>query len=286
MADNTDAMEIDGCDIGLKELKPMNARQINVATNRGYRKILASIMAIGLIEPLSVHRENGQYWILDGCLRYMACTHLEMETVPCLVYKDKQAYTFNRNVNRLSPYQEIRMLRKSLEAIDEATIAKTFGLQTIRARLIPNLVKQLHPEVVEAFKENVITRTTVGEMMRAMQTRQAEILKEMKRVGDYSPSFCRTLVIQTPDAQRNKNKVQQKAWSEDSDRKRGMIDRLKHAENQHDFYATLYRKYSADLLKLTFYVRKVISNAKIEEYLCANHAGVLARFKSVIDGAA
>ena len=286
MSPSTQPADIDGCDIGLKQLKPMNERTINFTTNNGYRKIVASIKAIGLIEPLSVYKEDGCYVILDGFLRYMACAQLDMETVPCLVYKDKQAYTFNRNVNRLSPYEEIRMLRKSLETIDEATIAQTFGMKSIHSRLIPHLVRQLHPDLVAAFKENVITKPTAKELMRVTHERQAEIFKEMKRLKDYTPSFCKTLVIQTTETQRNKNKPQQKAWVEDDERKRGMVARLAHAEKQHDFYAQLYRKYSGDLLKLTFFIRKMISNPKIEEYLGAHHADVLARFKAVIEGAA
>ena len=123
-------------------------------------------------------------------------------------------------------------------------------------------------------------------MMRVTQPRQAEILKDMRKIGDFSPIFCRTLAIQTPDELRNKNKQQQKAWVDDDGRKRGMVERLKHAEQQHEFYASLYGKYSGDLLKLAFYVRKMLTIPSIETYLQANHAEILTRCKSVIDGAA
>ncbi len=282
MENNAQPLDIDGKDINLEQLRPLNEMRVDLEKNSGFRKIVASITAIGLIEPLSVYPENGYYMILDGVLRHAACRQLGIETVPCLVYKDRQAYTFNRNVNRLSAYQEIRMLRKSLETIDEPTIARTFGIKSIRARLVPNLIKQLHPDVITAFKENQVSRMCAIELMRVTHERQAEIFKEMRKIDDFSPAFCRALVIQTPASQRNKNKQARKAWAEDDDRKRDMVARLDHAEKQHDFYSQLYRQYSSDLLKVVFYVRRLISDPRIEEYLRTKHPDVLARFRSVI----
>ena len=278
-----EVLEVDGQDIAIERLQVLNARTLNLGSHRGYRKIVASIRAIGLIEPLSVYPEGDGYVILDGFLRMMACKELGMNAIPCIIYKDKQAYTYNRNVNRLSAFQEIRMLRKSLETVDEETIAKTFGLKSIRARLIPNLVRQLHPDAIEAFKTSIIGKMVANELMRVTHERQAEIFGEMKKVGDFSPTFCRALVIQTPAAQRNRAKRQRKSWAEDGDRKRDMLGRLAHAEQQHEFYAQLYRQYSSDLLKATFYVRKLISTPKIEAFLQANYPDVLARFRSVIE---
>ncbi|MBN2559743.1 MAG: ParB N-terminal domain-containing protein [Phycisphaerae bacterium] len=283
MANGAQSLDVDGRDIDLEQLTPLNERQVNLAKNAGFRKIMASVQAIGLVEPLSVFPENGGYVILDGFLRYTACKELGIRTVPCLVYKDKQAYTFNRNVNRLSAYQEIRMLRKSLETIDEPTIARTFGMKSIKSRLVPTLIKQLHPDVVAAFKENVVSKACARELLRVTHERQVEILKEMTNVGDFSPAFCRALVIQTPASQRNKSKPQRQAWADDGDRKRDMMARLDHAQRQHDFYSCLYRQYSADLLKLVFHVRKMISIPEIEAYLETNHAEVLGRFKTVIE---
>ena len=76
----------------------------------------------------------------DSC-RFLSCGELGYETVPCILYKDKEAYTFNRMVNNLSGFQEIKMMRKSLESLDEKTIADTFGMKSIRYRLAPKLVE-------------------------------------------------------------------------------------------------------------------------------------------------
>jgi len=281
MSNETEPMNIEGKDIDIDLLRPLNARNINFAANRGFRKILASIKAIGLIEPLSVYPDNGAFVILDGFLRYTVCKELGVKRVPCLIHKDNQAYTFNRNVNRLSGYQEVRMLRKSLETLDAKTIAATFGMTTIRHRLAPSLTKHLHPNVLAAFRDNLIGRTCAMEFTNTCHDRQLEMLADMKRVGDYSPTFCRTLVIQTPASRRAKKEVR-KSWAEDDVRKQQMLARLQHAEKQHAFYAQLYRQYSTDLLKLVFYVRKMLANAKVESHLQSHNSEILVRFRQVV----
>jgi hypothetical protein len=54
-------------------------------------------------------------------------------------------------VNRLSPAEEMRMLRKSLEELDEKTIAAALGLNGIAHRLNDGLLKQLDPRVVKVL---------------------------------------------------------------------------------------------------------------------------------------
>jgi hypothetical protein len=123
-------LNINGIDLPVTALKPLGEREaVNTKGHKGYLRIRASIKAVGLIEPLSVYAEGESYLILDGYLRYLACRELRIASVPCIVYPEKDAYTFNRMVSRLSGYQEMRMLRKSLETLDEQTIANVFGMK-------------------------------------------------------------------------------------------------------------------------------------------------------------
>ena len=85
-------IDINGQDIPIEKLVPINERDINLKTNRGYHKILSSIKSIGLIQPLCVYRENGHYSILDGVLRFIALKQLGFSTVPCIVYQTKEAF--------------------------------------------------------------------------------------------------------------------------------------------------------------------------------------------------
>ncbi|HPF99362.1 MAG TPA: ParB N-terminal domain-containing protein [Kiritimatiellia bacterium] len=275
-------LQIEGKDIPIAALRPLRQRNINLETNKGFRKILTSIQSVGLIEPLSVFEEQDGYTILDGFLRFKACEQLGVREVPCLIYRNKEAYTFNKMVNRLSPYQEMKMLRKSLEAIDESTIAHVFGLQSIRYRLAPTLLHDLHPEIVRAFEDNEIGRTTAREIAYVLPSRQLEILKEMRFVNDFSPTFVRGLVVRTPFELRNPKRRQRKTWSEDTARKNELVTRLEDAEKQHSFYVKLYRQYSTDLLKLSFYVRKIVTTPKLLAYLEEHHPDILRQFRSIV----
>jgi hypothetical protein len=94
------------------------------------------------------------------------------------------------------------MLRKSLETIDELRIAKTFGLKSISHRLAQGLANSLHPEAVRAFEQDRLSKACALELAAVVPERQTEILAEMKSIGNYSPSFCRSLILQTPMAKR------------------------------------------------------------------------------------
>jgi hypothetical protein len=278
------SFEVDGIDLAIESLKPLNERpNINTEKHRGYHRILSSIRKMGLIEPLCTYRENGEYIILDGYLRWLACEQLGYETVPCILYEDKEAYTFNRMVNNLSGFQEMKMMRKSLESLDEKTIADTFGMKSIRYRLAPTLVQQLHPTVAQAFEKDLLGKTAAMEMSCVKPERQAEMLKEMRRVNDYTPAFIRALVLKTPPEQRVPNKnPRQGRKKREREKRQALVERLEEAEKQHDFYTNLYRTYSADLLKLSLYVRKVITTPNIREYLESRHSLVFGEMCEIV----
>jgi len=179
-------IDLPGEDVLVEKLVPLKERNISFKSNRGFHKILSSIMTVGLIEPLCVFQENGYYVILDGYLRFMACKHLGIQEIPCLLFENKEAYTYNRMVNPLSHFQESRMLRESLRKIDKATIAEVFGIKSISHRLGTELYKQLHPEVIRIIDRNLMSRNCASELTHVNQERQLAIIKEMKKNNDYS----------------------------------------------------------------------------------------------------
>jgi hypothetical protein len=244
---------VNGQDIPIEKLVPLNERRINLKTNRGYHKIVSSIKSLGLIQPLCVYFENDRYVILDGFLRFKALEQSGVTTVPCIVYRTKEAYTFNRMVNRLSPYQQSRMLRKSLE---------TLG----------------HEEIEE------VLRKCAAELTYVNKDRQLEILREMKRCNDFSISFGRALVIKTSPKQRNKKKKTRRTWSEDSDKKQELVERLRKVQERYDFFSNLYQQYMADLLRLGIYVRRLITNDEIRDYLAGAFPDVLKCFDGIVFG--
>jgi hypothetical protein len=170
-------------DISIVKLRPLRERKV---PKREYERILASIRAIGLIEPLVVFPEGGDYLILDGVQRHRALLSLGVDLVPCIVGKQREALTGNRMVNRVSPIQEHRMIKKSLEGLDELSIATALGIGKLGHRLKKGLISQLHPDVTIAFDQGKLSRACVRELTFVKPARQKELLTSMQAYNDYS----------------------------------------------------------------------------------------------------
>lgn len=275
-------IEVQGKDIPIEMLEPLKERDINFEKHRGFNKILSTIQTIGLVEPLCVYKENGRYIILDGYLRYKAFQQLGVELVPCQIRQSKEAYTYNRMVNNLSAVQQSRMLRQSLGTLDKKTIEEAFGIKSIQYRLATTVLKNLHPNVIKAVDKTLMSRRCATELTYVNRERQLQILKEMNRTKDYSISFARALVIQTPTEMRSRNKKRKNPWTSSSEKKKQLVKKLEEVEKRYDFYSNLYRQYSVDLLKLCAYTRKVITNVNIKSHLENNFPEISERFERII----
>jgi len=271
--------ESQGLDIPIIKLRPLRER--NVA-KREYQRILASIKATGLIEPLVVYPEGDGYLILDGVQRYRALLEMGVEIVPCILGRQREAFTGNRMVNRVSPVQENRMIEKSLQELDEQTIADALGLGGISHRLRKTLLKQLHPDVAAAFDQGKITRTCAKELTHVKPPRQKEILTAMEGYKDHSIAFARALILKTLPAQREARGRKRGPWDKSAHRKSELLKKLAEAEQKHDFYSRLYKQYTVDLLKLAIYARSLLTNNRVRVYLDEHHPAIVTRFEGVI----
>ena len=90
---------VNACDVPIVKLVPRNERQVS---KKYLQRIEASLRAVGLIDPLVVYPQGDNYEILDGCLRYRILLEMGVETVPCLLANQREAFTANRMVNQLS----------------------------------------------------------------------------------------------------------------------------------------------------------------------------------------
>ncbi len=268
-----------GIDVPVTRLQPLRDRKV---TKREYDRIVASIKAVGLIEPLVVYPEGDGYVILDGAQCYRALVELGVEVVPCILGKQREAFTGNRMVNRVSPVQEHRMIERSLGEVDAATIAAALGISGLGHRMKKTLLKQLHPDVAAAFDAGKITRAIAREFTHVKPQRQKEILQAMESYKDYSTTFVRTLVIKTPPHQRENRGRKHNPWDKTIQKKNDLLRKLSEAEQKHDFYSQLYKQYTLDLLRLTIYVRSLLTNPRLREYLDQHYPDIVARFEAII----
>mgnify|MGYP000879471230 CR=1 FL=1 len=270
---------VKGMDVPIVKLTPLRKRKIS---DRSYRRLVANVKAIGLIEPLCVCQEGDQFFILDGYLRYLALLDLGVEMVPCLILASRDLYTPNRQVNHLSPHQEVKMLRKALERLDEHTIARAFGMDSLKTRLNTALFRDLHPEVVAALEKGQLKQTAAREFTYIVPTRQLEILRMMQGTGDWSVAFAKAQVLSTAPTLRSKKSRRRAPWDKSQQTRRDLMKKLTEVEKHYDFYSNLYRQYVGDLLKLCIYVRQVVTRPTLRDYLEKNHSQALQFFESLL----
>ncbi len=266
-------------DIPIMRLRPLRERKVS---SREYDRILASVKAIGLIEPLIVHPDGEDYVILDGVQRYKALLEMGVEVVPCIVGKQREAFTGNRMVNRVSPLQEHRMIEKSLEELDEQTIAAALGIQNITYRLKKTLLKHLHPDAIAAFDQGRLTRACARELTHVKPVRQKEILAAMDCYKDYGIAFAKSQILKTPVPMREGRSRNSGPWDRTATRKGELLKKLTDAEQKHDFYSRLYKQYTIDLLRLAIFARSLLNNVKIRAYLDQRHPTIVHHFESII----
>lgn len=269
----------EGRDIPIIRLRPLRERNVS---RRELDRIRASIKAIGLIEPLVVFPEGDNFEITDGVQRYKILLSLGIEIAPCIVGQHREAFTGNRMVNRLSPVQENRMIEKSLEELDEKTIAATLNLSGIAHRMKRTLLKRLHSDASAALDRGAITRTCALELTYVKPERQSEILTVMKSYEDFSVAFARSLILKTPPAQREVRRRKLNPWNKSAQRKNELLKKLADAEQKHDFYSRLYKQYTIDLLRLAIYARTLLTNEHVREYLDQHHREVVTRLEMII----
>jgi len=270
---------VKGVDVPIVKLTPLRKRKVS---KKNYGKLTSNLKAVGLIEPLCVCQEGEQYFILDGYIRYTALLELGVETVPCLVLASRDLYTPNRQVNHLSPKEEVRMLRKALEKLDETTIAKAFGVESVKTRLNTSLYRDLHKEVVPELKSGRLMQSVAKELAYVVPKRQLEIVKMMQESGDWSLAFAKAQVLVTQPGQRSKKRRKSNPWQRGQKTKRDLAKKLAEVEKHYDFYSALYRQYVGDLLKLAIYVRQIVTRPELHDHLAERHPDDLRFFESIL----
>jgi ParB family transcriptional regulator, chromosome partitioning protein len=268
-----------GVDLPIVKLIPRSERKVQA---KYYKRIEASLRAVGLIEPLLVFPQEDHYEILDGRLRYQILLEMGVETIPCILGEKRESFTGNRMVNHLSAAEEMRMLRKSLEELDEKTIADALGLNGIGHRLNEKILRHLDPRAIKAFESGKISRQCAQELTHVNPERQIEILNLMESCKDDSATFAKGLVLNTHPTKRNKLNGKKTPWSQADQKKSDLLKRLREAEQQQDFFSGLYRQYTTNLLKLVIYVRSLVNNAKVRQYLEDRHPPRLALWEDII----
>ena len=276
--------------IPIVDILPLRLVEDSARKRRKFRQIAASIREIGIVQPpIVVRRSDGKhkYLLLDGHLRIEILKDLGIDSVACLVSLDDEAVTYNRQVNRLSPLQEHKMILKVIErGVPEERIAQALNVNVATIRAKRDLLNGICPEVASLLKDKHCPINSFQALKKAKPLRQYEIAKTMVVVGDYSVAYARALVsASSPDQLVNPGKA--RAHRKVSPEEIEQIEReLANLQGDVDRIEETFAADHLDLVLATSYVRSLLRNAQITRYMETYHRNLREEFQKICEATA
>ena len=276
--------------IAIADVLPTKLVTETLRKSRKFRQIAVTVREVGLAHPPVVCRQSrtkGKYLLLDGHLRIEALKDLGIAEVTCLVSLDDEAFTYNRQVNRLATIQEHKMILKLIErGIPETRIAEALDVDVTSIRTRRNLLKGICPEAAALLKDKHCPINTIQALRKVKELRQHEIAAMMCAIGNYSVAYARALVASTPPDQlvdAGKPEPPKGISAEQMEQIKRELTNLQSDVRRID--AT----FATDHLNLVLaaaYVRSLLRNTRIDRHLEKYHRELRQQFIEICEATA
>src|SRR5437773_9943032 len=116
--------------------------------------------------------------LVDGHLRHAALLDLGLDTAPCLIADDDEAFTYNKRVNRLATVQEHYMIVRALErGVSEEKLARALNIDIKMVRTKRSLLNGINPAAVEALNDRSIDASVLASLRKMKPSRQLEAIE-------------------------------------------------------------------------------------------------------------
>lgn len=257
--------------------------------SKKYVSILSSVKELGVVEPLVVHPkpliEDGiaSYMLLDGHLRFEALKALGAKEALCLVSTDDEGFTYNRQINRLTPIQEHKMIISAMKrGIEAERIAKVLGINVDRVHERENLLKGIAPEAAEMLKVRMVSQDVFRSLRMMKPIRQIETVEMMISANCFTRNYARMVLA----ASRPEMLVEPKKKST-SDVSAVDIARMeRELENLHHDYKQVEDTLGETMLVLVVakgYLMRILRNENIAAYMTRHYAELLEELVSIME---
>jgi hypothetical protein len=250
-----------------------------------YKQVRASIVEIGLIEPVTVveaDRAAGSFLVLDGHIRVVALKELGHSRVPCLQATDDEAYTYNNRINRLSAVQEHVMIRRALErGVSAERLAKALCINVKNIKAKSTLLDGICAEAIEVLKDRHFSYEVSLALKRMKPIRQLECVELMASANNFTITYARALLVATGEDLL----VSARKKGPTSVSREQLARMEREMANLHGQYKLAEQSYGEDVLNLVLakgYVSKLLGNSRVQRYLEVNHAELLEQFRDVV----
>jgi ParB-like chromosome segregation protein Spo0J len=270
--------------IELNSILPSKILTPRVKDSSRYKRIVASVAQLGLIEPLSVTRQSdGSFLLLDGHVRFAALRQQGNSRARCVVADDDEAFTYNKRINRLAPIQEHYMIVRALErGVPEDRLARALDVDVTIIRHRRRLLTGISEEAAALLKEAPIGHATFRLLRRMKPLRQMEVAELMASANNYSHNYAKALLATTKPIDLHRPDELTKATGL-SPEQMARLEREMSAIS-HD-YKELEASYGDDMLVLVVtagYLERLISKPDIERFLSTRHPEFLENFRAIV----
>ncbi|MGA2281134.1 MAG: plasmid partitioning protein RepB C-terminal domain-containing protein [Verrucomicrobiota bacterium] len=271
--------------LALEDISPM--RQIK-DLHKGimrYKKILASIKEVGLVEPLVVYPQKdapGKYLLKNGHLRYVALKELGQTTADCIIATDDECYTYNARISRLPPIQEHRMIVKAVNdgvSMERVAAALNMPVHVVNASM--NLLKGIHDQAADLLKDKNISPPAIRLLKKVNGMRQIEIAEMMVTHNNFFTGYAEALVLGTSKDQMVNPDVPKKKKGLSAEDIARMESEMESLERDLKTVTDNYTENMFTLQTAQTYIKNLLKNAKVVRYLNANHAEIYSEFETI-----
>jgi ParB-like chromosome segregation protein Spo0J len=250
-----------------------------------YRRIVASISQVGLVEPIVVVRaEKKLFRLLDGHARFAAMLGAGIGEARCLVALDDEAFTYNKRIAHLAAIQEHYMIMKALaRGASEQRIADALDLDVAAIKRRRNMLDGICPEVVELLKSRTVNVGVFSSLKRMKPLRQIEATELMLAAGNLGASYAKILLAGTRPGDLVKAAERKKVGGLTPDQMARMQQEM---ESVHIDFKAVEKTFGDNVLQLvvaTGYIGSLIRNPEIERYMRGNHPEILIQFKAIVE---
>jgi len=270
----------------LSNILPIKRVPDTVKQAMRYKRIVASIAEVGIVEPLVVARrqdDTGPYMLVDGHLRHAALSDLGNSEAPCLIADDDEAFTYNKRVNRLATIQEHYMIVKAIErGVSEDKLARALNVDIKRIKTKRTLLDGVCPEVAEMLKDKSVDTEEFSLLRKMKPLRQIEAVELMSAMNNHTARYAQALLAaarQEDLAQPDRSKNIRGLTAEQMARMEREMNGL---QREFKSVSASYGDTVLNLVVASGYLSSLIGNPRVSDYLERHHPEILTEFRAIV----